>query len=239
MLVVASSNNGKSSLVNHFVREYPLDHNVAGEVARAPVVLVPQLTRPDEAGLYENILDVLMEPFNPRTKTSEKLRQVITVLTKVQPYVLAIDEINNLLAGPVTAQKQVLNALRVISNTVRLPIVGLGTKDALSVIQSDPQLKNRFEPKYLPRWEANLAFRQLLASFEMLLPLAEPSNLQERLFAAEIHSKCEGLIGELSGLLTAAATWSIKNGKECIDRESIKESGYLPSSKRHTEIPHL
>lgn len=239
MLVVASSNNGKSSLVNHFVRDHPSNPNVAGEVAHVPVLLVPQLTRPDEAGLYENILDKLVEPFNPRTKTSEKLRQVITVLTKVQPYVLAIDEINNLLAGPVTAQKQVLNALRVISNTVRVPIVGLGTKDALSVIQSDPQLKNRFEPKYLPRWEANLTFRQLLVSFETLLPLAEPSNLKDRILAAHIHSKCEGLIGELSLLLTKAATWSILNGKERIDQKSIDESGYVPSSKRHAAIPNL
>lgn len=52
---------------------------------------------------------------------------------------MIIDEVHHLLAGSVREQRQLLNQLKFISNELRMPIVALGTSEALYAMQTDPQ----------------------------------------------------------------------------------------------------
>src|SRR5215831_3876788 len=93
----------------------------------------------------------------------------------------------------------------------------VGTIDALRAIQTDPQMVNRFEPVALPRWEMNRDFQMLLASFERILPLRQPSLLAEPALATKLLTLSEGTIGELFALLVAATVRAIRSGAERID----------------------
>ena len=44
-----------------------------------------------------------------------------------------------------------MNLLRFLGNDLRIPLVGVGTREAYLAIRSDDQLENRFEPLTLPR----------------------------------------------------------------------------------------
>ena len=45
---------------------------------------------------------------------------------------------------------------------MKIPIVGVGIKDAYLAIRSDDQLENRFEPFILPLWKNDNEFSKLL-----------------------------------------------------------------------------
>jgi hypothetical protein len=57
---------------------------------------------------------------------------------------------------------------------VALPSWPFGTHDAFNVIQSDPQLADRFQPAVLHRWTTREDYLRLLASFEIALLLEHP-----------------------------------------------------------------
>lgn len=236
LLIVAKTNNGKTRLINHFQKIHPADPNPGRRAIKVPVLLVSAPQKPDEVALYEAILSSVFVPFKPAHGAREKHRQVISVLSEIQPNLIAIDEINNLLAGYVTAQKQIINAIKNLCNELRTPIIGLGTEDALRVIQSDPQMSNRFEPEFLPRWPLDADFQRMMASFERVIPLAKPSGLAAPNLATMIHSLSEGTIGEFSRLINDAAIWAIRNKREQIDETAIRKCGYKPPSKRKTPV---
>lgn len=233
MLIVARSNNGKTRLINHFLENNPADPNPGGETIKVPVLLVTAPIKPDLDTLSAAILEKLFISSKKRTYAKgEKYNQVIEVLSRIRPGVLAIDEFNNMLAGPITNQKQLLNGIKNIGTLTRRPVVALGTEDAVRVTQTDPQVSNRFEPVYLERWQANGDFQRLLFSMERLIPLAKPSNLALPLMARKIHDLTEGTIGELTALINRAAIWAIRSGNEQIDDTALSKCGYTPPSKR-------
>ena len=61
-------------------------------------------------------------------------------------------------------RREFLNLIRFLGNELRIPLVGVGTREAYLAIRSDDQLENRFEPFTLHRWEPDHEARSLLAS---------------------------------------------------------------------------
>ena len=110
------------------------------------------------------------------------------------------------------------------------------TRDAFRALQTDPQLANRFEPALLPRWEFDTDFLRLLASFERMLPLREPSMLHDTFLATKLFSMSEGYIGELSRLLTETSVKAVQSGKEKIDAKLLDTIGWISPSDRKRQI---
>jgi hypothetical protein len=152
---------------------------------------------------------------------------------------LMIDEVHNVITGPVNKQRQFLNVLKYLGNDLQIPLVGLGTQAALRAIQADPQLANRFEPVALPRWQLDHDFLMLLASFEQALPLREPSRLVEERLARKLLALSEGSLGELSALLTVAAIYAVKSGTERIDEQVLAAVDWTPPSERRRRAERL
>lgn len=145
---------------------------------------------------------------------------------------LIIDELHNLLGATANRQRELLNMLRFIGNELRIPIVCLGIRDAYLAIRSDDQLENRFHPLLLPSWKLRDDFARLLASFEAVLPLREPSNLSTSPMLELILSRSEGTIGEITTLLNSATAEALLHGEECINRAVIERVDYHPPSVR-------
>ena len=98
---------------------------------------------------------------------------------------------------------------------------------------------NRFEPVALPRWEMNRDFQMLLASFERILPLRQPSLLAEPALATKLLALSEGTIGELFALLVAATVRAIRSGAERIDEGVLGSIDWIAPSARRRAIEKL
>lgn len=236
MLVVGDTNNGKTMLVQRFCSQHPADDNPAGDGIRVPVLFVQAPPIPDEGRFYNAILELLFAPYKPNDRVDKKQFQVIKLLKYVGLRMLVIDEIHHVLAGNLNRQRVFLNVLKYLGNELQVPIVAVGTRDAFRALQTDPQLANRFEPALLPRWEFDTDFLRLLASFERMLPLREPSMLHDTSMATKLFSMCEGYIGELSRLLTSAAVHAIEMQREKIDERVLSEIGWISPSDRKRQI---
>lgn len=236
LLVVGDTNNGKTMLVQRFCAQHPADDNPDGDGIRVPVLFVQAPPIPDEGRFYNAILELLFAPYKPNDRVDKKQFQVIKLLKYVGLRMLVIDEIHHVLAGNLNRQRAFLNVLKYLGNELQVPIVAVGTRDAFRALQTDPQLANRFEPVLLPRWEFDTDFLRLLASFERMLPLREPSMLHDTSMATKLFSMCEGYIGELSRLLTSAAVHAVEMRREKIDERVLSEIGWISPSDRKRQI---
>src|SRR5262249_57972701 len=105
---------------------------------------------------------------------------------------LVIDELHNILAGSPARQREFLALLRFLGHELRVPIVGVGTREAYLAIRSDDQLENRFEPLTLPLWQEGPELMALLASYAASFPLRQRSTLDQPALAASILARTEG-----------------------------------------------
>ena len=236
LLVVGDTNNGKTMLVQRFCAQHPADDNPAGDGIRVPVLFVQAPPIPDEGRFYSAILELLFAPYKPNDRVDKKQFQIIKLLKYVGLRMLVVDEIHHVLAGNLNRQRAFLNVLKYLGNELQVPIVAVGTRDAFRALQTDPQLANRFEPALLPRWDFDTDFLRLLASFERMLPLREPSLLHDTTLAAKLFSMSEGYIGELSRLLIHAAVHAVETGRERIDERVLNEIDWVAPSSRKRQV---
>ena len=216
ILLVGDSNNGKTALLNKFLKTN--QSFVEEETNRliVPVLLIQAPPEPDERRFYNSILEAIFAPYKSSEKIEMKQQRVIHLLKKLELRLLIIDEIHHVLAGNISKQRSFLNVLKFLSNEPRISMVCSGTREAFNAIQTDPQLANRFEPKVLKKWRNDEEYLRLLASFETLLPLKEPSMLIESSISTKILAMSEGLIGEISRILELSSILAIESGVEKI-----------------------
>jgi hypothetical protein len=232
LLIVGDTNNGKTKIVNRFYNLHHAHENPDGDAVILPVLVVQAPPTPDESRFYNSILEKLLTPYKPNDRPDKKLFQIVRILDRLKLKLLVIDEIHNVLAGTSTKQRLFLTTIKNLGNEAQISIVAAGIKDAFNVLQSDPQLSNRFEPVLLPRWELGDEYDRLLAGFESALPLRNPSNLIDDKISIKLSSMSEGLIGEISAILTRASTKAIQGGVECINSKILDSIDWIPPSDR-------
>ena len=232
LLLVGDTNNGKTMIANRFVNKHPAYDNADGDGITLSVLMVQLQATPDEGRVYNAILQKLYAPHKEKEHPDKKLFQVVQILSRINTRILILDEIQHILAGNMTKQRQLLNTIKYLGTELQIPIVGVGIQDAFNAINTDPQLSNRFEPALLPRWKMNDEYLRLLASFERALPLKKPSNLIETTLALKILSLSEGTIGEISTVLTAACVRAIETNTECITVKTLDSIKFIRPSDR-------
>lgn len=232
MLIAGDTNNGKTLLVNRFLHKHKPFILNGDEKLVAKVVLIQAPHVPDEKKFFNTLLETLNAPFKINDKVERKQSQSIAILRKIETRILIIDEIHNILAGPLAKQRVFLNMIKNLSNELKLSIVAVGIRDAFHAINTDPQLANRFEPMLLPLWTFDENYRKLLSSLESVIPLKEPSNLASNDLAMKILSLSEGTIGEISRIVSLSAIYALKNGMEKIDKKVLGNIDYTPPSER-------
>lgn len=232
VLIVGHTTNGKTKIIEQFLKQHPASDNPEGECVNLPVLACQVPPTPDEGRFYNRILQALAAPYKESDRPDKKLFQIETLQKRVGVRMLILDEIHDILAGSTNAQRNFRNTIKYLSNVLRVPIVTVGTREALVAIQVDEQLANRLPPLYLPRWEMNEDYFQLLAGFETTLPLRKPSNLDDTPLALELLNMSDGLIGEISDVISRAAIHAIETKTERINLQTLREIGIVSPSGR-------
>lgn len=235
LLIIGPTNNGKSMIVEKFRRSHAECMAENSERELIPVVVVQAPTEPSVARFYAMLLAAMGAPHRRPAKVVDLEQVALRVLRTVKTKILVIDELHNILTGKSDKRSEFLTLLRFLGNELRIPIVGVGTKDAYLAIRSDDQLENRFEPMPLPAWEEGDEFISFLASFCAALPLRRQSNIATEEMARYILSRTGGTIGEIAKLLTAAALVAVETGDEALNRQTLAQADYQsPSERRRT-----
>src|SRR5690625_1730675 len=230
LLLVGPTNNGKSMIVEKFRRAHPVGTDADQE--HIPVLVVQMPSEPSVIRFYVALLAAMGAPLRPRPRLPEMEQLALALLRMVGVRMLVIDELHNVLAGNSVNRREFLNLLRFLGNELRIPLVGVGTREAYLAVRSDDQLENRFEPFVLPPWEVNDATRSLLASFAAAFPLHQPSVIDTDDMARYLLARSEGTIGELARLLTAASVAAVESNIEAIDHRTLSMADYTGPTER-------
>jgi len=226
LLLVGPTNNGKTMIVEKFRRAHPpLAANATEDgAAGIPVLRVQMSTGPDEPRFFGAILKQLGFLDMVSDRVAKRQEAAVRLMQETNVRLLIIDDVHNLLSGSRVAQRRLLNLLRWLGNELQIPLIAVGTAEALRAVQSDDQLANRFEPVGLPPWRA-------------LLPLCRPSHLVRPALAGKILSAAEGILGEVVALVTRAAVHAVKSGTEAITAKVIDDIGFVsPSQRRRVAV---
>lgn len=239
LLIVGETNNGKTALINRFQHLHPIRDDPDAPAIEVPVLLMEAPPVPDERRFCADILDRLGLLHRTNERADRMLFQIVASLPRLHVQMLIVDEIHNVLAGGLQKQRAFLNVVKYLGNTLQIPIVAVGTRDAFNAIQTDAQLANRFEPEPLPRWEYNRDYLRLLASFESLLPLRAESHLPHSATANRILGMSGGVLGEISAVIFAAAIEAIRSGGERITPEVLDHMNWVRPSERRRVASRL
>lgn len=224
MLLHGPSNIGKTQIIAKFLRQNPARYDTQRGVENRPVISLQMPPAPDQGRFYRALLEVLGVPQAPNATLSALEYVARDILKRLAPQILVVDEVHHLLAGSAREQRASLNLLKYLANEVKMSIVAVGTSEAPVAFQADNQVHSRFTPFDLPRWVDGQEYRRLLVSFESVLPLRNPSELQQRPMAQFLMAASGGLLGEVSKLLTAAAEAAVLNGTERITLPLLEQA---------------
>jgi Bacterial TniB protein len=182
LLVIGPTNNGKSMIIEKFRRSHlPVSHPDHEEI---PVLAVQMPSEPSVTRFYTALLAAMGAPLRPRQRLAELEQLALRLLRELAVRMLVIDELHHVLAGRGDSRREFLNLVRFLGNELRIPLVGVGTREAYLAIRSDDQLENRFAPLTLPRWQADEEACSLLASFAASFPLRRPPASRRRKWPA-------------------------------------------------------
>jgi hypothetical protein len=239
LLLVGPTNNGKTMIVEKFRRAHPpvAASTTEDGAASIPVLRVQMSIGPDEPRFFGAILKQLGFPVMLSDRVAKRQEAAVRLMEETNVRLLVIDDVHNLLSGSRVAQRRLLNLLRWLGNELQIPLVAVGTAEALRAVHSDDQLANRFEPIGLPPWSDGEEYKLLLRTLEALLPLRCPSHLVKPALAGKILSAAEGILGEVVAIVTRAAVHAVKSGTEAITAKVIDEIGFVsPSQRRRVAV---
>ncbi len=236
LLIVGDSNNGKTTLVRRFRDLCGKGYVNENSEPVKPIIIAESPPSADEKGLYISLLECFFAPYRATDPPSKLRYEVINLFRLCHVKLLIIDEFHSLLTGTPFQQREVMNAIKLLCNELMIPIVGVGTREAVRVLHTDPQHASRFEVANLALWELNKEFQQLLVGFEKVLPLKNPSKLHTPELASLLHTISEGNTGNLHQLLIKCATEAIKSGKEQIDKAIIDGKAWFRPTRGIREL---
>ena len=222
LLVHGDSGMGKSMIIEKFKRAHPPIYDRSSGVERHPVIVMEMPAAPSQRRFYAELLQVINAPYSPSARIDALEFTTIKVMRTIQPRMLIVDEIHNLLAGSPREQRAALNLLKFLSNQLNCCVVVAGTADAVLALQSDDQMVSRFRPFELSRWRESDEFRGFVQSFEKTLPIRQKSGLGDQPMVQVLLEASGGLTWLVAEMLTSAARAAIRSGSERITVDLIR-----------------
>lgn len=227
LLVYGDSGMGKTMLLEKFRRAHRPYFEPQRGVERIDVLSIQMPPVPSQSRFYGQILQALGAPIRPGDRIFAIETVAMGLLRSIRPRMLVVDEVHHLLAGSARDQRASLNLLKYLANDLQCSVVALGTQDARTAMQSDPQISSRFRPLEIPRWREGEPLQRFLLAFERLLPLRQPSRLAERSTSRLILDRSGGITGNIAEILVQAAQLAILREQEHVDIGMIEEAAQV------------
>lgn len=231
IFVVGESGVGKSTLLESIADCYPR-YDIDDRTI-VPCVLASVPSTPSIKAIAKKILSKMGDPLAEKGRpTNYDLTEAVKTLFKAcGTRVLLLDELNNFIQK--RGQDSALdlsNWLKEITDEAGVVIVVSGLHAAEVVIQGNEQLRRRFSSTHTlelvdDKEKPDLTvFRGVLKSVDDLLPLHEPSMLDEQELAWCFYYATDALIGVLIKLLSRAVRIAHRREASMLTREILAEA---------------
>lgn len=218
MLICGEGGSGKTSIVRQL--------KLISERWNEKISFFALNENPGNLNFRELLLDAIGASNSVRKKTRPSLpAELEEFITLRRVRVLVIDEFHDALLSNRPEQLKTLSLLKGLSGEPYcLSVIGFGTSLARNALRHDAQLLRRYYIHDLPRWNESEVFRAFLAAFEENLPLKKPSCLYESASVKFILANTNGLMDNVVKLIKHSAIVAIKNEKEFIDLDVMREA---------------
>jgi hypothetical protein len=229
LIVHALPGNGKTAIAEILKHRYPVTSNAVA-FDRKPsdcTIHISLAGARTTKGVLVRMLEVLKCPIGRGSIAEQELR-VHDVLRRCGCRLLILDETQDVLKGGVVEQFRVIDVLKHLMNELRMPILALGTVEALKAFQVDPHMQARFTPIELPPWSVGKDFAAFLSKYEESLPLKKRSNLNNPLILKFLVDHGEGVLDAMLKRIKAAAMQAMVDGTERITLELLRTAPERP-----------
>jgi hypothetical protein len=224
LVVSASPGNGKTSLA------LTIQRSLQSLDGTGPTtILIPMAGVRDARTVYGRILERLGSPARVSHRISDREVLVTRLLQATRCRLLILDEVQDLLLGSEREQRRALEAVKLLMNELRLPVLAFGTQEAAQGFASDPHLAARFQSFPLPAWQANDVLMNFLVTWERLLPLREASGLGDPKIVAYLAKVSGGVLDVILKRVQNAALMALMDGSERITLELLKQAEMRPA----------
>ena len=235
--IIGETNNGKSFILDKFVGRNSLPFDPNEDKTTLPIVHIRLRAKADETRLYNAILSSLFASGPDRESADAKLDRIHRLFFQLETKMLVVDEFQHSTCGTKQKIRELLHSLKNLGSDLKIPIIIGGTPEVLNVLQSDPQIANRFQPRHLNRWKMSDEYLSLLATIQLKLKLRENYDLTADSIAKRILLLSGGILGDMVDLLVCIAANAIRTEAEVItvkmlSNEHLKEVGWAPPSQR-------
>lgn len=209
LLLLGPSGAGKSTALETYRRQHPSEELV--ENRRIPVLYVRVPAAPTMRSFAEEILIAIGEPMYSSGTTTEKTARIVRLLKACQVEMVMIDEFHHFLdRGKRASATDVSEWMKVLIDTLRIPVVLAGLPQSEELLRINEQLRRRFAahcllaPLELEQGDGQSEFADVVFSLDPLTGENGTSGLATSELLPRLHYATNGLIGYLSRLLVTA-----------------------------------
>lgn len=231
LLVSGPSGSGKTALAEALIRRCVMQEATREHPANKPVLYFCMSNAREAKEIFTRLLIALGFPHIASLTGNARRLKALGLAEEANLRLLIVDEIQDVLLTTPRQQELALLAVKDIMNSLKVPVLALGTENARGALEADPHLKSRFQPRELPTWRCDDYLRHFLEVYESTLPLKKRSNLGSLLMRKLIIKETDGQLCEIVDRLQRAAALAIENDHEQITRELFERARFeIPSS---------
>lgn len=225
LVVVGSPGSGKTAVCEHITKAYP--SNLDGQKRPRAVVISMSGARKTK-DILNRILAATGAPVSRRYTTSDHERLTLETLQRMQCRLLVLDECQDVAQIAEREQMRVLETLKYLMNSLRMPILALGTEPARHMFRVDSHLQARFDVLDLPRWTVGSDFAAFLDALERCMPLKQPSGLSSEKMQAALIKASGGILDKILSRIRLVAVNAILDGSEQVTVDAILKGSTRP-----------
>ena len=244
LIIIGDSDSGKSTLLRAFCKkledeeerfysgkksvyessETPMEHY---SVKPAFMFSIPSGSTVN--GILERALKLNGIPIKNRMTLTQLENLLYDRLRELKTRVILIDEFQDIARIGYRQQDDILKVIKEMTNNLSIPIIAAGTRASEPIIESDEQIYTRLRKIYLHPFEADHNFRDFLTAYgEKRINLQHKVDFYDSELAGKIHSRTNGLVGQVTQLLSMAVKHAILTKSERITVKTLEEIPFVP-----------
>lgn len=179
--------------------------------------------------IYGRVLQALDGPVGRSMHTPDRELAVIRLFRALKVRALIVDEVQSIAEGNEKEQRRVLDGIKYLMNTTRIPLVCLGAPESERALVTDRHLAQRLPRFWLKPWQVNQDFLDFLTAVQTALPLRKPSELRDEAVLKFLIEATEGSLRRIMEIITNAAVQAILSGSERLTLDGLRNALTVPS----------
>lgn len=221
LLVAGPNGSGKTALAEALIRRNAAANATRERAATQPVLCISMSNAREAKEIFTRFLLALGCSGIGSMTISQRRATALALAMAADLRLVILDEIQDVLLATSRQQELTLLAVKDIMNSLKVPLLALGTEQARTALEADQHLKGRFKPRELSTWQCDEYLSHFLQAYEETLPLKRPSRLSGHLMMKLIIKETQGQLTDIVDRIQYAAALAIEGGEEQITGDLI------------------